>query len=142
MPLNQLIYCSRIAIPAADMADSMACLLVAATARNKQNDVTGCLAYCTEWFIQVIEGSEPAVKETFDRIALDPRHTGVRIINQRDIRGRSFPDWAMAGIKLFEQPQALLDSYGLGDNFDPEKVLGSQLLLLLMALADRRRMAK
>jgi Sensors of blue-light using FAD len=141
MPLIQLIYCSRIAIPAAEMASTMTHLFHAASARNKINGVTGCLAYCGEYFVQVIEGEKRAVEETFERIAKDKRHFALKLISQRDIRGQSFPDWHMAGFNLSEQPPAFLESFGLNNTFDPGKVLGSQLLLMLMQLADRRRMA-
>jgi Sensors of blue-light using FAD len=142
MPLIQLIYCSRIDIPASEMASTMAHLFGKASARNKVNEVTGCLAYSAEYFIQVIEGDKPAVEETFGRISKDLRHSLLKVISQRDIRGRSFPDWHMAGFNLMEQSADFLDSFGLNGAFDPEKVLGSQLLLMLMQLADRRRMAE
>ncbi len=139
MPLVQLTYCSRIGITASEMTSTMTTLFAVASARNQKNGVTGCLAYTTEWFIQVIEGEKQVVEETFDRIALDRRHSGLKVINQRDIRGRSFPDWHMAGFNLTEEPSAFLDTFGLNKSFEPETVLGSQLLLMLMQLADRRR---
>ncbi|MGL4636075.1 MAG: BLUF domain-containing protein [Beijerinckiaceae bacterium] len=138
MPLIQLCYCSK---ATGDIASTHAEIMYRASSRNKQNGITGCLAYCCNWFIQVIEGEQAVVEETFERIKNDSRHSDIRLMGRREIRGRSFPDWNMVGINLKEQSAQYLQSYGVTLGFDPEKALSSQMLLMLMDIADRKRMA-
>ncbi|WP_400072648.1 BLUF domain-containing protein [Zobellia russellii] len=63
---------------------------------NKQNNITGCLLYFKERFIQYIEGDETTIRELFERIKLDDRHTGVTYLSGNKIHNREFNDWLMA----------------------------------------------
>ena len=49
-------------------------------------------------FVQWLEGPKAAVRETFERISADPRHTDVHMLGDGLIRRerRLFPSWAMA----------------------------------------------
>jgi hypothetical protein len=140
MPLVQLSYCSKMAIRPDAIDFNLAQLLDYASARNKLSHITGCLAWCGNWFIQIIEGEPAAVEETFSRIAKDSRHHDIKVLARRDIRGRSFPDWNMAGANLMEQSPHFLQAHGIGPDFDPSKILSAQVLLILMAIADLKRM--
>lgn len=70
---------------------------------NKENDITGCLAYIegllTEEqhciFIQILEGSEEAVTAVFDKIKVDNRHEDVKLVRQGYIEKRNFESWEM-----------------------------------------------
>lgn len=70
-------------------------LLKKSRANNQRQDITGLMLYKDGNFIQVLEGPEEAVLATFNKIALDPRHTGLVILSRQQIAERQFPDWAM-----------------------------------------------
>ena len=93
MAMVRLIYVSRVARTvrfqdAERIAEGSA-------KRNARNGITGVLLYTPSHFIQVLEGDSSAVGETFERIHKDPRHTQVRILEQRMIEEREFEGWAM-----------------------------------------------
>ena len=51
-------------------------------------------------FLQLIEGEERAVINTFNRIERDPRHTDVTVVDWRFIVDRSHGQWRMASRRL------------------------------------------
>ncbi|MUH36652.1 BLUF domain-containing protein [Zobellia amurskyensis] len=63
---------------------------------NEQNEITGCLLFFKERFIQYIEGDEIVVKQLFDKIKNDSRNTDVTLLSENNIHNRSFQDWLMA----------------------------------------------
>ena len=46
--------------------------------------------------MQVLEGSDEAVRQLFETIMADPRHRGVIEVLERQIENREFPQWSMA----------------------------------------------
>ena len=89
----QLIYASR----AVDEIDNYTLLdiLRISRERNTEVGVTGVLLYDQQTFIQVLEGEERDVEETFQRITHDNRHTDVITISTFNIPSRQFGDWSM-----------------------------------------------
>lgn len=80
----------------ADLSKSEIDELVARAAEaNEKNDVTGALAYNGRNFCQCLEGDEAAVRTLMERISRDPRHSGVKVLDEKPIDGRHFPDWSM-----------------------------------------------
>ena len=53
------------------------------------------LLYKDGHFMQVLEGEEDAVMETFGRIESDHRHKSVDVLRTEYIQHRNFPDWTM-----------------------------------------------
>jgi hypothetical protein len=66
-----------------------------ASVRNEREGVTGLLLYTPSHFIQVLEGNAPAVDAVLARIQRDPRHSHVRVIDDREVDEREFTQWAM-----------------------------------------------
>ena len=64
--------------------------------RNAELDVTGALVFTERHFSQYLEGPERSVDGLMESIRRDPRHTDVRTIYRRPLRGRLFPTWTMA----------------------------------------------
>jgi hypothetical protein len=62
---------------------------------NSRNNVTGLLLYDQGNFIQLLEGEENDVQQTFKKISADRRHKGITPIVSGNIEQRSFPEWAM-----------------------------------------------
>lgn len=91
--MHELIYRSRSAGPF-DRAE-IGRILATARRINAENGVTGLLLYSDESFVQVLEGEEGAVHETFARIRADPRHRDVTLLADGPAERRRHPDWTM-----------------------------------------------
>jgi hypothetical protein len=97
---DRLIYASR-AVGSPDES-GLVKLLTVSRDRNAEADVTGMLVYAERSFMQMIEGPEDAITDTYDRIVADDRHEAVRLLLRTRIDQRLFPDWTMG----FYQPEA------------------------------------
>ncbi len=95
-----LLYVSTASRPL-DEAD-MNSILEVSREKNKSADITGLLLYSREHFIQVLEGTEANVHETFARIKADPRHQNVTTMIEDKVKKRFFTDWSMAYRKVTE----------------------------------------
>ena len=80
--------------------DELVSLLTDARQANAERDVTGLLLYREGFFYQVLEGSESAVRQTFEDIQSDPRHKEVRVLFSGDTEAREFADWQMGFLNL------------------------------------------
>jgi len=96
--MYQLVYVSSATKPFS--SNELRELLAVAEAANAIAGITGALLYSEGNFIQVLEGPEEAVKETYERICGDPRHRGILKLLGRPIEERSFPGWAMGSPRL------------------------------------------
>jgi hypothetical protein len=141
MPVAQTMYCSRFQFPDAELEHVVASILNAARKTNPEMGLTGCLAYGRGWFVQILEGDPAAVAEIMAHITSDARHTDVRILLEREAKGRSFPDWSMACVDLLQDMPGYL-ARGMADSeLSPQTAAPLSLLMTLMNLADRNRMA-
>ena len=75
-------------------------ILRSALRHNAQQDITGMLLYCGGNFMQVLEGEEAAVKETYQRLCEDPRHRDIYLLAQSPIAARDFSAWSMGFRRL------------------------------------------
>ncbi|MFN2476823.1 MAG: BLUF domain-containing protein [Chthoniobacterales bacterium] len=80
-------------------------LLRVSREHNSRDRITGILLYKNRTFMQLLEGPEEAVCNTYSRIARDPRHRDVTVLLQGEIDGRDFDDWSM-GFHNLEEPFA------------------------------------
>lgn len=70
-------------------------LLVKSRENNFRNELTGLLLYNDGNFIQVLEGEEAALAETFRIIEADKRHKNIIIIDEGEHENRAFGQWSM-----------------------------------------------
>lgn len=77
-------------------------ILDKARLKNKSLGITGMLIYHDREIIQILEGEKNTVKELFQTIFEDRRHTSVDIFYQGEVESRSFTDWSMAFKSLDE----------------------------------------
>lgn len=71
--------------------------IVATTMRNNGwLKLSGALVSSGDWFAQLIEGPEESVDLMVDRIAADPRHTGMRVVCRTRRHERRLPAWRVA----------------------------------------------
>lgn len=131
--LRQLFYVStaRETLARADIGD----ILAQSRLNNGRRDVTGCLLYAGGAFAQVLEGEPETIADLTARIALDPRHTGVRVIVDRNVATRSYATWSMGfvhALGLEDDLRALLqattppgDAEAVMRRIRPDTVMGS-----------------
>lgn len=88
-------------------------LLEKSRANNRRDGVSGVLVYRDGDFLQVLEGPEEAVRRTYDRIAQDPRHGGVIVLDESPITQRNFGDWSMGfrRVNAAERPDGFVDFF-------------------------------
>lgn len=97
MRLKTVIYVSK---ARADLADSdFNSIYQSARHLNALDGVTGVLVYNGRHFLQIIEGAESAIDELLERLRNDPRHSNIRICDQRFVEARSFPNWSMEWVR-------------------------------------------
>lgn len=71
-------------------------ILVVSRANNVRDGLTGMLLYKDRRFMQLLEGTEPAVRETYARILLDSRHRDSTVLLEGLVDERDYTDWSMA----------------------------------------------
>lgn len=99
-----LIYASSATVPFS-RADLTA-LLEISRRNNVEINVTGMLLYKDGNFLQMLEGEKENVMKLYDKISLDPRHTGVITILDGEEEERQFPEWSM-GFRDLNSPEVL-----------------------------------
>mgnify|MGYP001162506604 FL=1 len=92
MKLMQLVYCSQ---PFGFSLEILSAILVASRANNRKHDITGALICRSDIFLQLLEGPEQQVKNTYDAIQNDDRHVNVYNLINQPVEKRLFPAWAM-----------------------------------------------
>jgi hypothetical protein len=78
MSLYCLVYTSIASQKMSD--DNLKDLLKKSRLKNETKNVTGMLLYLDPFFIQILEGEEAIVNESFNIIKQDSRHHKVKII--------------------------------------------------------------
>lgn len=70
-------------------------ILLVSRRNNRNFGVTGLLVAGGRRFLQVLEGPEGAVMQTYDRIKADQRHFATVLLSKQSIVERNFADWDM-----------------------------------------------
>ena len=108
MELKSLMYVSR-ARPDLTTDDVRAIHRIARTL-NALDGVTGLLLYNGVTFMQVVEGAQSAIDDLMRRLVADQRHSQIKIVDERLIEQRSFPEWAMKLMRIgADYPEAQQD---------------------------------
>lgn len=63
---------------------------------NTENNVTGCLVYYKNEFVQILEGEDEVVLELYARISKDSRHANAILLTKAHKNERIFDSWSMA----------------------------------------------
>lgn len=90
--MKQLIYCSN---PFGFDCAMLAGILMDARRNNTRDDVTGALLCRHDLYLQLIEGSAPAIDALYARILRDNRHSDVRLLLSDTVETRMFREWSM-----------------------------------------------
>jgi hypothetical protein len=97
-PVFRLSYRSHNLIDPDERKAELGELFTAARGNNKRQSITGALLLSGDYFVQTLEGDESAVRALFERIAVDPRHENVAVLEARTVPTRAFPRWSMASV--------------------------------------------
>jgi hypothetical protein len=98
MPVTQLIYMSTMR---GETERELPSILELSVRHNLQNGISGMLLYYRGGFMQVLEGGEAQVHETFARICADPRHHHIITLTDAEVPMRHFENWSM-GYKFID----------------------------------------
>ncbi|MFM2069149.1 MAG: hypothetical protein RLZZ584_4058 [Pseudomonadota bacterium] len=131
--LARLIYVSE-AAEAMTPADVDA-ILKTARQRNKLRDITGMLVFDRRAFLQVIEGDAQHLTDLYGRIAQDPRHRRLRLLQFGALAERQFGDWSMGFAGSGGTSRRVLMRYTASSAFAPYELDAAAALALLVALA-------
>jgi hypothetical protein len=81
-------------------------LLKISRSKNQEVGITGLLLYTANRFVQLLEGDEQAVRETYGRILADNRHRDIAMVFEQTVEERDCPDWSM-GFQALEDSEWL-----------------------------------
>lgn len=84
---------------------------------NSKHEITGCLLFHNNEFIQILEGEKKLVQDLFKNIEKDERHSNVLLLAESEKKERLFKHWNMA---FHEIDQNDVNSYSKSlfiDNF-------------------------
>lgn len=95
--LHEIIYVSRRS-PGVTDDDVIDGIALPSVRRNRTLDITGCLWFDDERFLQLIEGPRESVEAIYAAILIDTRHEHVNLISGAPIIHRSFNRWNMKAL--------------------------------------------
>ena len=105
---------------------------------NNENNISGLLLYHSGCFLQLLEGKEKDVENTFDRISQDKRHQNLITIIKTSCNERIFKNWSMDYKKLsrleIEQVDKIIKWSSLIN--DPTSVSNEQINQLFQLFAE------
>jgi hypothetical protein len=118
-----IVYVSVEAIRFTDM--DLLNLLAGSRDKNLVSEITGLLLYKDGNFMQLLEGPEPAVRATMEKIKVDPRHRAIQVLMEEEIPTREFSHWSMGFKKLNAATATEIAGYSdfLNDPLISEKFL-------------------
>ena len=122
MSLVRLIYVSSATEMLSDeILDS---ILESSVRHNAPQNVTGMLLYCGGNFMQVLEGEESEITETYNRICIDPRHHDVFMLSREKIKEKDFSAWSMGFHRITTADTVTHPAYAALciNGFDAEKI--------------------
>jgi len=104
--IRQILYASN---TDRDVADSiLADILAESRKNNAGSNITGVLLYIDGGFMQVLEGENLAVADTYARICRDRRHWNTTLLLDRQA-ARAFGEWSMG----FNRPSGVGEESGM-----------------------------
>jgi hypothetical protein len=134
MAVTQLIYVSTMV---GEAEQELKAILESAVRHNQRNGITGMLLYHKGVLMQVLEGSEAAVTDTYARICQDNRHHNITGLTVAEVPHRRFDNWSMgfkhisaSEIAQFPQLAPIFDSNTQANAFRANPALAMEMLTL------------
>jgi hypothetical protein len=139
--VRRIIYCSQ---ATRDFGpDELVQLLGLARERNTAAGLSGMLLYCSQSFLQLLEGGSQALDRTYTKIAADDRHTNLRLLMDTEVAAPLFPDWSMGFEHVDDEEMAQeLDGYTpatLYPLMNPDLIINGGVAQTLLTLFAKNR---
>jgi hypothetical protein len=112
-------------------------IVLSAGANNRAMGITGGLMFNRDYFGQVLEGDRAAVSDIFCRIAKDPRHRAIVIVEAGLADRRMFEHWSMGLAEKNETAEQLNSKYRLTEGFDPSQLSAGDFLNYVFEMVSR-----
>lgn len=96
-PIFMLVYTSKSREPLND--EMILSILDKSRERNKEDNITGFLTARADYFLQLIEGPEDKVRQCYERICKDGRHSQITYQGEAFTDTRLTPNWSMGWVK-------------------------------------------
>jgi len=135
--LIRLIYASETAAPMGP--NEVQALLTLARRKNRLRDITGLLVFDSRYFLQVLEGDRQVISELYSRLAQDPRHKRLTLMQADPIDQRRFVGWSMGFAAADALGRGLMLRHGSTSHFDPFQMRASSALALLTEISQTTR---
>lgn len=139
--MHELIYVSRATV---DLDETeMDGFLGSSRRRNAANEITGLLMHIhdraggTAYYLQLLEGEEQAVEQTYRRISADELHTDLSVVHRGFRERRSFAGWDMRLSSL--STEAVLDLLAKEGHIDLDVLQDPFLARALLVLAAHQQ---
>jgi hypothetical protein len=113
--MYELVYCS-LAQPGLS-PENISAILKTSIENNAKNNITGCLLYYNQEFVQILEGEHETIRKLFSKIEDDARHSGVILLAEGEKEKRVFSNWSMAYHKLSDKEMERFNREIFRDNF-------------------------
>lgn len=76
--------------------EDLEAILAEAIARNSALNISGCLIYHNNSFVQILEGKKKDVLHVYGKIKTDARHQSISLLWDNKVEHRFFEEWHMA----------------------------------------------
>lgn len=136
--LTRLIYASEPteALTPASVQD----IVDRARSNNAQRHLSGMLTFDSRCFLQVLEGPRATLSALFCRIAADPRHQRIELLEMAPVDERRFAHWSMGFAPADAAHGEMFMRFGDTPHFDPHSMRAGAALGLLQAMASSRNL--
>lgn len=125
--LLTIVYASTATVPFSEI--DLALLLAVSRMNNEARRLTGVLLHRDGRFIQALEGPAREVRATIRVIAADPRHTGIRILDEEYVGERRYGSWAMGyQVRSDEDPADAPSWFGSPEALERQDTAAGELL--------------
>jgi hypothetical protein len=138
--LIRVIYASRASFAngtGQGIEPEVARILAQSRRNNARDQVVGALHFADGCFLQCLEGPADAVRGVLRRVAVDSRHSDLKVLREQPIQVAGFRDWSMKFVPAAADVRNLLADAGL-DRFEPYR-FDARLLDRFMALLQDAR---
>ena len=100
MKIKQLVYISKATVPFTSA--SLKELTDLSNTNNAKLNLTGCMAYSSGYFLQLLEGQAETVDSLYRKIGKDTRHKGAKLLLEAtvDEDRRLFGKWFMSSFNI------------------------------------------
>lgn len=142
--MNRIIYCSQATHDFSP--EELVALLELSRRNNERVGLSGMLLYCSQSFLQVLEGDAEELAKAYARIDADPRHENVRVLFEGEVPAPMFPDWTMGFEHVDEEDLAEdVDAFTPSTNYplvNPDLVTNAGVATTLLTMyATQNRVA-